>query len=66
MPKTTNKRLPLAVSLTEAARLTSLSRGALINHARAGKLKVTKVGRRVLVPIKVIENLVRNGLEVNR
>lgn len=52
----------LAVSVPEAARLTSLSRGTIRNYARIGRIKVIKVGRRTIVPIATLQDLVRTGL----
>jgi excisionase family DNA binding protein len=42
----------LAVGLSEAARLTSLSRRALEYHLKAGHLRSVRVGRRRLVLIR--------------
>lgn len=52
----------LAVTVSEAARLTSLSRGTIRNYARHGRIKVVKVGRRTIVPIATLQSLVREGL----
>jgi excisionase family DNA binding protein len=52
----------LAVTVSEAARLTSLSRGTIRNYARVGRIKVIKVGRRTIVPITTLQDLVRTGL----
>jgi excisionase family DNA binding protein len=52
----------LAVTVSEAARLTSLSRGTIRNYARVGRIKVIKVGRRTIVPIATLQDLVRTGL----
>jgi excisionase family DNA binding protein len=52
----------MAVTVSEAARLTSLSRGTIRNYARHGRIKVVKVGRRTIVPIGTLQSLVREGL----
>ena len=52
----------LAVTIAEAARMTSLSRGTIRGYARNGRIKVVKVGRRTIVPIATLQNLVRTGL----
>ena len=52
----------LAVTVSEAARLTSLSRGTIRGYARNGRIKVIKVGRRTIVPITTLQDLVRTGL----
>jgi excisionase family DNA binding protein len=53
----------LAVTVSEAARLTSLSRGTIRSYARNGRIKVVKVGRRTIVPIATLHNLVRSGID---
>jgi excisionase family DNA binding protein len=50
------------LAVTEAARLTSLSRGTIRNYARVGRIKVIKIGRRTIVPIATLQDLVRTGL----
>jgi excisionase family DNA binding protein len=52
----------LAVTIAEAARMTSLSRGTIRGYARIGRIKVIKVGRRTIVPIATLQDLVRTGL----
>jgi excisionase family DNA binding protein len=51
-----------AVSIAEASRLTSLSRGTIRAYAKAGKLRVTKVGRRTIIPISTLRDLVHTGI----
>ena len=53
----------LAVTIAEASRMTSLSRGTIRNYAREGRIKVFKVGRRTIVPISTLQNLVRSGID---
>jgi excisionase family DNA binding protein len=52
----------LAVTIAEAARMTSLSRGTIRGYARTGQLKTVKIGRRRIVPISALESLVRLGV----
>ncbi len=52
---------PLAVDLSEASRLTSLSVRTLRRYVRMGRLKVVRVGRRVLVPIGSLKELLKVG-----
>jgi len=52
---------PLAVGIAEAERLTSLSRPTLRLYIRTGKLRVTRCGRRVLIPVEALQELVRDG-----
>jgi excisionase family DNA binding protein len=50
---------PLAVSILEAARLTSLCRSTIYELLNAGKLKSIKVGGRHLVDYGSIKELMR-------
>lgn len=52
---------PLAVGIAEAERLTSLSRPTLRQYIRTGKLRATRCGRRVVIPIEALQELVRDG-----
>jgi len=52
----------LAVTIAEAAKMTSLSRGTIRGYARNGRIKVVKIGRRTIVPIATLQDLVRTGL----
>lgn len=53
----------LAVSVSEAAKMTTLSRGTIRSYARSGRIKAVKVGRRTLVPVTTLRNLIREGIE---
>jgi excisionase family DNA binding protein len=55
----------LAVTIAEASRMTSLSRGTIRGYARTGRIKTVKVGRRRIVPISALENLVRSGVDTS-
>lgn len=48
---------PLAVDVHEAARLTSLSARTIRRHIRLGRLRVVRVGRRLLVPMESLRAL---------
>jgi Helix-turn-helix domain len=50
---------PLAVSIPEAARLVGVSANTIRNLHYAGKLKTAYIGRRLVVPIQVLEELLR-------
>jgi excisionase family DNA binding protein len=52
---------PLAVSILEAARLTSLCRSTIYELLNAGKLRSIKVGGRHLVDYGSIKELMRTG-----
>lgn len=52
---------PLAVDVREAARLTSLSTFTIRRYIRRGQLRAIRLGRRVVVPLESLENLVRDG-----
>jgi excisionase family DNA binding protein len=48
----------LAVTLAEACSMTSLSIWTIRKAIKSGQLKTTKVGRRVLVPMRELERFV--------
>jgi excisionase family DNA binding protein len=48
---------PLAVDVREAARLTSLSARTIRRYILLGRLRVVRVGRRVLVPVESLRAL---------
>jgi len=50
---------PLAVDIREAGRLTSLSPHTIRAYVRKGKIRAVRVGRRVLVPIESLQDLLR-------
>jgi excisionase family DNA binding protein len=52
---------PLAVSILEAARLTSLCRSTIYELLKVGKLRSIKVGGRHLVDYGSIKELMRTG-----
>ena len=49
---------PLAVDVREAARLTSLSTFTIRRAVKRGRLRAVRVGRRVLIPVTELEQLV--------
>ena len=53
----------LAVTVSEAARMTSLSRGTIRAYAKAGRIKSVKIGRRRIVSIATLKDLVREGID---
>lgn len=50
---------PLAVDIREAGRLTSLSPHTIRAYVRKGKIRAVRVGRRLLVPIASLQDLLR-------
>ena len=53
---------PLAVSVREAARLTSLSVFTIRRYIKGGSLRAVRVGRRVLVPVAECQRIASDGL----
>ena len=51
----------LAVDIREGAKMTSLSPHTLRKYIRLNKLKAVRVGRRILVPIASLRELVSKG-----
>jgi excisionase family DNA binding protein len=56
----------LAVTIAEAARMTTLSRSSLRNYAKTGTLRTAKVGRRILIPLSALHELMRRGAPSQR
>ena len=52
---------PIAVDVNTAAKITSLSPHTIRNYIRTGKLKASRCGRRVIIPVKALSELVREG-----
>lgn len=48
---------PLTLTVTEAAQLLRISRNSAYNLAKEGKLPTVKLGRRLLVPTKALNEL---------
>jgi excisionase family DNA binding protein len=53
---------PIAISFTQASKLTSISKSTLRRAARQGKLKTVPFGRRRIIPFAALNDLLRNGL----
>lgn len=51
----------LCYSLIEASELTSLSVFSIKRQIRRGNLRVSRIGRRVVIPAADLEKFVRNG-----
>ena len=51
----------MAFDVNTAAKMTGLSEHTLRQYVREGWLKVTRCGRRVLIPADSLEKLVREG-----
>ena len=56
---------PLAVDVQEASRLTSLSIHTIRLYIRKGKLNASRVGRRIIVPMEALQELVKRGATGN-
>jgi excisionase family DNA binding protein len=52
---------PIAVSVNHAAKLVGVSRATIRLYAKNGRLRVARFGRRVIVPINSLEQLVRES-----
>ncbi len=52
---------PLAVDVPTAARLTSLSIHTIRLYIRTGRLKATRCGRRLVILMESLQDLVRRG-----
>jgi excisionase family DNA binding protein len=51
----------MAFDVNTAAKMTGLSEHTLRQYIRKGWLKVTRCGRRVLIPVESLQKLVREG-----
>jgi len=49
---------PLAYSVKEACRVSSIGRTALYQHIAAGRLEARKVGRRTIIPAASLRALI--------
>jgi excisionase family DNA binding protein len=59
-----DEQLPvLAVGIAEAARLTTLGRTKIYALIRDKQRRVTRIGRRTLIPIEALRELVEKGPE---
>lgn len=56
-----SEKFPLAVSFARAAELTSVSRNTLRRFAKDGRLKTVLLGRRRVVPMDALRELIKNG-----
>jgi len=52
---------PLVVGIDEAARLLSLSPHTIRKYEREGRIRATRLGRRVLFPMEEIHRIIREG-----
>lgn len=52
---------PIAVTVQEAGRLTSLSPHTIRSYIRQRKLRGVHVGRRVVVPVSELQRLIAEG-----
>jgi excisionase family DNA binding protein len=52
---------PIAVSVGRAAVLVGVSKATIRSFARTGRLRVARMGRRIVVPMNSLEQLVRDS-----
>lgn len=63
LPHLDRERLmPKVVSITEAARLLGIRPSTLRVKVKQGKIRIVRIGRRVLVPMESIEKVMREGI----
>lgn len=53
---------PKAVSINEAARLLGIRPSTLRVRVKEGRIRIVRIGRRVLVPMESIDRVVREGI----
>jgi len=62
-PHVEGERLtPKVVGINEAARLLGIRPSTLRVQVKQGKIRIVRIGRRVLVPMESIERVVREGI----
>jgi len=57
---------PRAVGIDGAAELLSLSKHTIRKYVAEGKLRSVRVGRRILIPIDTLEQVLQEGLRLGR
>jgi excisionase family DNA binding protein len=55
------ENLTLSVNFARAAELTSVSRSTLRRFAKSGRLQTVLLGRRRVIPMDALRELIRNG-----
>ena len=58
MSNDTIKSTKIAYSIREACAASSLGRTTLYNHIAAGRLKVTRIGGRTIIPAEALHALI--------
>ena len=53
-----NSHEPLAYSVADACRVSTLCKSSIYNHIRAGRLEHRKLGRRTLIPAASLRALI--------
>lgn len=64
--ETLNELSRRAVSIREAARLLSISPRTIHNYIASNSIRTVRVGRRVLVPMKSVNEVLARGIPWNR
>ena len=54
---------PIAVSVARAAVLVGVSRATIRTYAKSFRLRIARLGRRVIVPVNALEQLVRESTQ---
>jgi excisionase family DNA binding protein len=58
-----NSDRPIAVSVARAAVLVGVSRATIRLYAKSGRLRIARLGRRVIVPVNALEQLIRESTQ---
>ncbi len=53
---------PLAVGISEAAKMLGVSSATIRRHVSCGRLRAVHVGKRVLLPMEVLEKVMVEGV----
>ncbi|MGE0795472.1 MAG: helix-turn-helix domain-containing protein [Acidimicrobiia bacterium] len=61
MDTTPTEQSPLTITVERAGQLLGISRGLAYDLVRRGEIPAIRLGRRVVVPASVIEEMLRGG-----
>lgn len=61
MDTTTTEQAPLTITVEQAAQLLGISRGLAYDLVRRGEIPAIHLGRRVVVPVTAIEEILRRA-----
>jgi excisionase family DNA binding protein len=54
---------PIAVSVARAATMVGVSRSTIRAFAKSGQLRVARLGRRMVIPVNALEQLLRESTQ---